>query len=32
MNYQLNNGIRYYHRTDEQLEHFANWQPEYEKK
>lgn len=29
---KLNNGIRYYNRTDEQLEHFANWQPEYEKK
>ena len=28
---KLNNGSRYYHRTDSQLEQFANWQPEYEK-
>ena len=27
----LNKGVRYYHRTDEQLAHFASWQPQYEK-
>ena len=27
-----NKNIRYYNRTDEQLEHFANWKPEYEVK
>lgn len=26
----LDQGRRYYHRTDEQLEHFAGWQPKYE--
>ena len=29
---KLDSGARYYHRTDEQLEHFALWQPSYEKK
>ena len=28
---KLNNGVRYYNRTDEQLAGFAAWQPEYEK-
>lgn len=28
---KLDKGIRYYNRTDEQLVHFAKWQPEYEK-
>lgn len=28
---KLNKGVRYYHRTDEQLAGFAAWQPEYEK-
>lgn len=28
---KLNKGVRYYHRTDEQLVQFAGWQPEYEK-
>ncbi len=28
---KLDNGKRYYHRTDEQLEQFAVWSPEYEK-
>ena len=28
---KLNRGVRYYHRTDEQLAGFAAWQPEYEK-
>lgn len=28
----LNNGQRRYNRTDEALEHFASWQPEYEEK
>lgn len=27
---KLNKGIRYYTRTDEQLTHFATWQPPYE--
>ena len=27
---KLDNGKRYYHRTDEQLEQFAVWRPEYE--
>ena len=27
---KLDRGARYYHRTDEQLEHFALWQPSYE--
>ena len=29
---KINKNIRYYNRTDEQLEHFANWKPEYEVK
>ena len=29
---KLNKGIRYYHRTDSQLDGFANWRPEFEKK
>ncbi|MBQ2679629.1 MAG: aldo/keto reductase [Firmicutes bacterium] len=29
---KLDKGMRYYHRTDEQLVQFAGWQPEYEKK
>lgn len=29
---RLDNGERYYHRTDGQLAQFAAWQPEYEKK
>lgn len=28
---KLDKGIRYYNRTDEQLVHFAKWQPVYEK-
>lgn len=28
---KLNKGVRYYHRTDEQLAGFAAWQPKYEK-
>lgn len=28
---KLDNGKRYYHRTDEQLEQFAVWSPKYEK-
>lgn len=28
---KLNKGIRYYHRTDSQLDGFANWRPEFEK-
>ena len=27
---KLDNGKRYYHRTDEQLEQFAVWRPKYE--
>ena len=27
---KLNKGVRYYHRTDEQLKGFAAWHPEYE--
>lgn len=27
---KLNKGVRYYHRTDEQLNQFATWSPEYE--
>lgn len=27
---KINKNVRYYNRTDEQLEHFAKWQPEYE--
>lgn len=29
---KINKNIRYYNRTDEQLEHFAKWKPEYEVK
>lgn len=29
---KINKNVRYYNRTDEQLEHFANWKPEYEVK
>lgn len=29
---KINKNIRYYNRTDEQLENFANWKPEYEVK
>ena len=29
---KLDTDTRYYHRTDEQLDQFAGWQPEYEKK
>ncbi len=29
---KLNKGVRYYHRTDEQLKGFAAWHPEYETK
>ena len=29
---KINKIVRYYNRTDEQLEHFANWKPEYEVK
>ncbi|MBR0105460.1 MAG: aldo/keto reductase, partial [Firmicutes bacterium] len=29
---KLDKGMRYYHRTDEQLVQFAGWQPVYEKK
>ena len=28
---KLNKGVRYYHRTDEQLTAFASWRPEFEK-
>lgn len=28
---QLDKGVRYYHRTDEQLEQFARWKPSFEK-
>lgn len=28
---KLNKGVRYYHRTDEQLAGFASWRPEFEK-
>lgn len=28
---KLDNDTRYYHRSDEQLNHFASWQPAYEK-
>ena len=28
----LEKGVRYYHRTDEQLAHFAGWRPPFEKK
>ena len=31
-NAKLDKGLRYYHRTDEQLAQFASWQPSYEKK
>lgn len=27
---KINKNVRYYNRTDEQLDHFAKWQPEYE--
>lgn len=27
----LDKNMRYYHRTDEQLDHFAAWHPEFEK-
>ena len=27
---RLDTGRRYYHRTDEQLTHFAGWRPEFE--
>lgn len=27
---KINKNVRYYNRTDEQLEYFAKWQPEYE--
>ena len=29
---ELDRGKRYYHRTDEQLVHFAEWRPDFEKK
>ncbi len=29
---KLDKGLRYYHRTDEQLMQFASWQPSYEEK
>ena len=29
---QLDKGVRYYHRTDAQLDQFAAWQPQYERK
>ena len=29
---KLDKGVRYYHRTDEQLEQFAGWRPAFEKK
>lgn len=29
---KMDKGLRYYHRTDEQLAQFASWQPSYEKK
>ena len=28
---KLDKGVRYYHRTDEQLVQFAAWRPEFEK-
>ena len=28
---QLDRGVRYYHRTDEQLAQFAAWKPAFEK-
>ena len=28
---QLDRGVRYYHRTDEQLVQFAAWKPDFEK-
>ena len=28
---KLDKNMRYYHRTDKQLDEFASWQPEYEK-
>ena len=28
---QLDRGVRYYHRTDEQLKQFAAWRPDFEK-
>ena len=28
---QLDKGVRYYHRTDEQLDQFAAWRPDFEK-
>jgi diketogulonate reductase-like aldo/keto reductase len=29
---KLDRGVRYYHRNDEQLVHFASWRPEFEEK
>ena len=29
---KLDNGVRYYHRTDEQLVQFAGWRPAFEEK
>ena len=29
---RLDRGVRYYHRTDEQLVHFAGWRPSFERK
>jgi diketogulonate reductase-like aldo/keto reductase len=29
---KLDKGVRYYHRTDEQLEQFAGWRPAFEEK
>ncbi len=29
---KLDQGVRYYHRSDEQLAHFASWRPEFEKR
>lgn len=28
---QLDKGVRYYHRTDAQLDQFAAWRPDFEK-
>ena len=28
---QLDKGVRYYHRTDAQLDQFASWRPDFEK-
>ena len=28
---KLDKGVRYYHRTDAQLEQFAGWRPSFEK-